>query len=588
MGLRVCLVTPFSWSQPNEVNDHVAASSKTLEALGHAVCILAPSSRSRDLAAGRRALRRLQQAEEPLRGLVAVGPAIALPRGSRVGVPVGTRANLQLALQRGGFDVVQAHEPALPSLSYLALRDTASLSIATFHSPERILYPPSKRQREKLLARIDVLTATSEDAATAARARFPGDYRILPAGVDTTLFAPASERPLFVLELDPDDRAPARAAVHALAAIPDFELLMLRTRPLLRAPSVPRAVRGRVRTLTASDDAARAGALGGAAGFLPARSGSRRLRLEALSSGIPIVLPPGVDEQPELVGAEMERLAEDAGYRRRQAEAGRRAVEGESLEALERELGELYRTTLRRRRHPTGEPVDPLADRPWILADLHMHTERSHDCSIGVPELVAHAEAIGLGAIAVTDHNVFDGALAAVEAARGRDLVVIPGEEVKTDGQGEVIGLFLREQIPRGMSMADTLAAIRDQGGLVYVPHPFDRLHSIPDAATLHRHLAEIDVFEVYNARLLFEGFNDEALRFARKYNLLMGAGSDAHVLQGVGTGCVRMRAFRTPEEFLLSLRSAEIVRRPKSLLYLQGLKWVAQARERRSVARAQ
>ena len=60
-----------------------------------------------------------------------------------------------------------------------------------------------------------------------------------------------------------------------------------------------------------------------------------------------------------------------------------------------------------------------------------------------------------------------------------------------------------------------------------------------------------------------------------------MGAGSDAHVLQGVGTGLVRMRAFETAEEFLISLRSAEIVRRPKSLLYLQGLKWVAQARER-------
>jgi predicted metal-dependent phosphoesterase TrpH len=148
-----------------------------------------------------------------------------------------------------------------------------------------------------------------------------------------------------------------------------------------------------------------------------------------------------------------------------------------------------------------------------------------------------------------------------------------------------VIGLFLREEIPRGMSMGDTIAAIHDQGALVYLPHPFDRLHAIPDAATLHRHLAEIDVFEVYNARLLFEAYNDEALRFARKYNLLMGAGSDAHVLPGVGTGAVRMRAFRTPEEFLISLRSAEIVRRPKSLLYLQSLKWVAQARERRAKA---
>jgi hypothetical protein len=210
-----------------------------------------------------------------------------------------------------------------------------------------------------------------------------------------------------------------------------------------------------------------------------------------------------------------------------------------------------------------------------------MHTTWSHDCSIDVDELIDHAEAEGLGAIAVTDHNVFGGALEAVERARGRNLIVIPGEEVKTDGQGEVIGLFLKEEIPRGLSFADTIEAIRAQGGLVYVPHPFDRLHAIPDAATLHRHLAEVDVLEVYNARLLFEGYNDEAVRFARKYNLTAGAGSDAHVLQGVGTGAVRMRRFDGPEEFLLSLRSAEVLRRPKSLAYLQGLKWVAQAKER-------
>jgi predicted metal-dependent phosphoesterase TrpH len=146
---------------------------------------------------------------------------------------------------------------------------------------------------------------------------------------------------------------------------------------------------------------------------------------------------------------------------------------------------------------------------------------------------------------------------------------------------GEVIGLFLSEEIPKGLSMEDTVAAIREQGGVVYLPHPFDRLHSIPDPATLQRHLAEIDVFEVYNARLLFEGYNDEAVRFARKYNLTPGAGSDAHVLQGVGTGALRMRRFDGPEEFLVSLRSAEILRRPKSLAYLQGLKWVAQAKER-------
>ena len=152
---------------------------------------------------------------------------------------------------------------------------------------------------------------------------------------------------------------------------------------------------------------------------------------------------------------------------------------------------------------------------------------------------------------------------------------------MKTDVHGEVIGLFLQEEIPRGLSFTETIEAIRAQGGLVYLPHPFDRVHTIAEPATIHRHLADIDVLEVYNARLLFEAYNDEALRFARKYGLTMGAGSDAHVLQGVGTGAVRMRAFEGPEEFLISLRSAEIIRRPRSLLYLQSLKWAAQAKER-------
>jgi predicted metal-dependent phosphoesterase TrpH len=131
------------------------------------------------------------------------------------------------------------------------------------------------------------------------------------------------------------------------------------------------------------------------------------------------------------------------------------------------------------------------------------------------------------------------------------------------------------------MSFSETVAAIREQEGVVYLPHPFDRMHAIPFPATLHRHLHELDVLEVYNARLLFEGYNDEALRFARKYGLPAGAGSDAHVVQGVGTGALRMRAFEGPEEFLLSLRTAEVLRRPKSLAYLQSLKWVAQVKEK-------
>jgi predicted metal-dependent phosphoesterase TrpH len=276
----------------------------------------------------------------------------------------------------------------------------------------------------------------------------------------------------------------------------------------------------------------------------------------------------------------MLRFAEDDRARERDASSRRASIEEESFERVAERLEAVYAEP-RRRRPSRRHETEPLADREWIVADLHMHTNHSHDCSIEPAALVAHAEEEGLGAIAVTDHNIFTGSLEAAELARGRDLIVIPGEEVKTDRDGEVIGLFLHSEIPRGMSFADTLAAIREQEGVVYVPHPFDRMHSTPAPATLHRHLSEIDVLEVYNARLLFDAYNDEALRFARKHGLLQGAGSDAHVLQGVGTGALRMRRFDGPEEFLLALRTAAVVRRPKSLAYLQSLKWVAQARER-------
>jgi predicted metal-dependent phosphoesterase TrpH len=575
MGLRVCLVTPFAWSQPHDVNEHVEGVAKALRELGHSVTILASSNRAKELAAGRRALLDGLDAE-----VVVVGPAVPISRRSRIGVPVGARANLELALSLGRFDVVHGFEPGLPSLSYLALRDAQGLAVASFLSAERLSYPPGRAQRDRLLGRLDALVATSEETAVAAGARFPGHYEVISEGVDPELFRPGRKRNLIVVEWRPTERALVRGVLRELAELPEWELVLLRTKPLTGRPTIPRLLRDRVHVRTARDGAARAPLLAEGSIFVPAVDGLRRVRLEAAAAGCAIAAPPGAREQPELYGAEAARLAENAEYRTRKAARAQAESEGQTFAAVARELDQLYRSLAKRRHAPSGEP-DPLQDRPWILADLHMHTNWSHDCAVDPADLIMYAEANGLGAIAVTDHNVIGGALETVELARDHELVVIPGEEIKTDGQGEVIGLFLEEEIPRGLSFADTVAAIRAQGGIVYVPHPFDRMHSIPEPATLQRHLQDIDVFEVYNARLLFEAYNEEALRFARKYNLTAGAGSDAHVLQGVGTGALRMRAFDGPEEFLLSLRSAQVLRRPRSLVYLQSLKWMAQAKER-------
>jgi predicted metal-dependent phosphoesterase TrpH len=192
-----------------------------------------------------------------------------------------------------------------------------------------------------------------------------------------------------------------------------------------------------------------------------------------------------------------------------------------------------------------------------------------------VEVLLSTARAQGLGAIAVTDHNEISGALEAREKAAEFGVKVIVGEEVKTAAQGEVIGLFLEEKIPRGMTLQETVAEIKRQGGLVYVPHPFDRMHAVPDYEHLLDIVDDVDAIEVYNPRVAIGAFNEEAERFAAKYRIVAGAGSDSHVAQGLGSVRIRMRDFDGPEEFLESLREADIITKPTSLLYVQALKFL-------------
>ncbi len=579
MGLRLCFVTPYSWSQPHDVNEHVRGAAEALRGRGHTVTVVAPSSRAADLREGRRALLRGSIGEE-----IAIGAAVPTSLTERVAMPVGVRANLAATLALGAFDVVHGFEPGLPSLSSAALREAETTTVATFLSTERIAVPPRRNQRAKFLARVDALLGTSDEAIARAAERFPGDYEQISLGVDTKRLTPAVKTKLIVVELAPSQSAVAKAVLRLLPGLTGWEVVLARTAPLTRRPTIPAAVRGRTRTRLLVKPEARRALLAGAAIFVPAPGGSARLLLEAQASGCAVADPPGIAGQPELGAAAVARLVENAELR----EAAGTAARSHALEAdfavLAERLEQVYRKVTRRRQrsdHLARAGSDPLGDRDWIVVDLHMHTHRSHDCSIDPLALIEHAEAEGLGAIAVTDHNVFAGALETMELARRRKLIVIPGEEVKTDTQGEVIGLFLRNEIPRGMTFAETIQAIRQQDGIVYIPHPFDRMHAIPSPATLLHHLPDIDVLEVYNARLMFDAYNAEALRFQRKYGLLAGAGSDAHVLQGLGTGALRMRRFDGPEDFLLSLRTAEVLRRPKSLAYLQSLKWAAQVKEK-------
>ena len=217
-----------------------------------------------------------------------------------------------------------------------------------------------------------------------------------------------------------------------------------------------------------------------------------------------------------------------------------------------------------------------LAKRPLIDVDLHMHTDHSHDCATPVEVLLATARDAGPGGDR-RDRPQRDLRRAWRPARKAEEagVKVIVGEEVKTAGQGEVIGLFIEEKIPRGLSLEETVAEIKRQGGLVYVPHPFDRMHSVPDYEHLLTILDDVDAIEVFNPRVAIGAFNEEAARFAAKYRIVAGAGSDSHVAQGLGSVRIRMRDFDGPEEFLQSLRDADILTRPSSLLYVQALKFL-------------
>ena len=234
-----------------------------------------------------------------------------------------------------------------------------------------------------------------------------------------------------------------------------------------------------------------------------------------------------------------------------------------------------------------------LAKRPLIDVDLHMHTDHSHDCATPVEVLLATAQEQGLGAIAVTDHNEISGALEAREKADG--VKVIVAEEVKTAHQGEVIGLFIEEKIPRGMTLEETIAEIKRQGGLVYVPHPFDRLHAVPD----YEHLLDGPRRRRRDRGLQpargDQPFNEEAARFAAKYRIVAGAGSDSHVARaGLGADPdARLRRAGGVPRVPARRRHHP---KPTTLLYVQALKFletkatpsaVRDARRARRVRRA-
>ena len=186
-----------------------------------------------------------------------------------------------------------------------------------------------------------------------------------------------------------------------------------------------------------------------------------------------------------------------------------------------------------------------------MKADLHAHTHFSRDALTSVATFTRRYERAGIDCVAVSDHNNVDGALAVREGAGFR---VIVSEEIKSSA-GEIIGLFLRETIRKGLTPEDTVRAIREQGGLVLIPHPFDRIRrSAIREEALMRILPDVDIIEVFNSRTIRAADNERARRLAEEHGKLMSAATDSHTPWEIGLAWTEMPAFEGPGDFLVAL----------------------------------
>jgi glycosyltransferase involved in cell wall biosynthesis len=605
-SFSIAQVTPYAWEEHHEVNRFVERVSDELCTRGHRVVVIAPSESRQLVRESRATIKRSSDdpdcifAEDGCASVLAVGQSVLGRKGGSVSLPIDVSRTIESLLDTAPFDFVHVHEPFAPSASSAALRHSRALNIGTFHAAtERVLSTQvARRFVELFFGRLDARTASFRATRDLICRHFPGEYDVIPPGADLVERPADGDREMVdIFYSAEEERSSLRVFLRALRRLPPqlpwHATIWSRLPNDLGSVTLPRGLRERV-TLAGPADGSEAQHLARAQVAVAASTGTGpapQYVLRAIAGGaVPVAsrLPEyeealddgerGLLFEPrdaDMLSAQLQRLVADRDLRGRLHDRGRDAHSEIEWSTTAERFEEIYRRVATRRHSADGKPAvgKRLSSRGHIHVDLHMHTDHSHDCATPVEVLLESAKAAGLGAIAITDHNEISGALAAAERANG--IKVIVSEEVKTADQGEVIGLFIKEKIERGMTLEATIAEIRRQGGLVYVPHPFDRMHAVPDYEHMLDIVEQIDAIEVFNPRVAISSFNEEAARFAAKYRIVAGAGSDSHVAQGLGSVKIRMRDFDGPEEFLESLREADIIRRKQSLLYVQALKFI-------------
>jgi len=223
-----------------------------------------------------------------------------------------------------------------------------------------------------------------------------------------------------------------------------------------------------------------------------------------------------------------------------------------------------------------------------VKLDMHTHSEFSPDSRTPLKAQAAALKAAGIDVVCATDHNTIEGALRLRELAEG--VRVIVGEEISSR-DGEIIGLFLEQPVPRDRSAEETIALIKEQGGIVSIPHPFsrNRLYHIKRAA-LERVYSQIDCIEIFNAREAFAADNRRAEAFAKEHDLPGAVGSDAHRVSEIGRAWIEVDEFAGRDDFVAALRGGSVHGRlTGSAIHLATRydvfrKWLGRRRKTKSV----
>lgn len=193
-----------------------------------------------------------------------------------------------------------------------------------------------------------------------------------------------------------------------------------------------------------------------------------------------------------------------------------------------------------------------------VRVDMHVHSMFSGDSTTTLEELAEQIDAAALDVVCLTDHHAIEGAARLADVASCR---VIVGEEVASHS-GEIIGLFLSERVPQGLSATETATRIRDQGGVVYIPHPFDPMRNCLRPDDIERLVGAglVDGIEGRNAKTSLESLNRRATEYGEAHDLFVGAGSDAHVPDAIGAAYLEMPDFDGPDRFVAHAKLGRLV----------------------------